>query len=141
MKVVFNGHYFTFNLRRENLRKMVASHFPDTSEEQIPNSLVMYNPATNTITVDEHADEAYVMYAAIHECICCGTYKHLAPEVADRNKRCGSIDTMIVQNMPKSERKAYIAKRIEMFETLVEKGLNPQMEPMFRESIRMLRSL
>lgn len=80
-------------------------------------------------------------HAAIHECICCGPYKDLAPAADSLNRRCGLIDKMLIQTMPESERKAYRTKRIEMFRTLIERKLNPPMEPAFLESIKTLESL
>lgn len=48
---------------------------------------------------------------------------------------------MIVAIMPEPEREPYIKKRIEMFETLLDKHLNQPLEPLFRESLEILKSL
>ena len=141
MIIIFNGTEFNYDLNRFNLRKGVAGSFPGVPEEEISENLVMYDEKTNTVTVDEKASDSYAKYAAIHECICCGRYKELAPDVDDPNKRCGAIDLMLIQNMPESDRETYKTKRIEMFKTLIEGNLNPPMEPLFRESITMLESI
>ena len=141
MQVSFNGHQITCNLVRSNLRKEVAGYFPGVSEEDISDGLVKYDSRTNTVTVDEHASDSYAKYAAIHECICCGPYKDLAPATEDSDKRCGLIDEMLIQTMPESEQKVYKEKRIEMFKTLIEKKLNPPMESAFLESLKTLESL
>ena len=141
MQVDFNGNKMAFNLVRGNLRKEVASYFPGVSEEDITDGLVKYDPDTNTVAVDERASDSYAKYAAIHECICCGPYEDLAPATDSPNRRCGLIDKMLIQTMPESERKAYKEKRIEMFKTLIERKLNPPMEPAFLESIETLESL
>ena len=141
MKVDFNGTDISFNLVRGNLRKEVASLFPETSEGDITDALVRYNLNTNTVTVDECASDSYAKYAAIHECICCGPYCTLAPDTDDPSKRCGLIDKMLIQDMPESERETYVAKRIEMFKTLIEKRLNPPLEHAFKESLETLKSL
>lgn len=141
MRVEFGGTQIVFNLVRGNLRKEVASYFPGVSEEDISDGLVKYDPGTNTVAVDECASDSYAKYAAIHECICCGPYKDLAPTTDDPDKRCGLIDKMLIQAMPESEQKAYKAKRVEMFKTLIERRLNPQMEPAFQESLKTLESL
>lgn len=141
MQADFNGHKIVFNLVRGNLRKEVASYFSGVSEENVSDSLVKYNPRTNTVTVDDVASDSYAHYAGIHECICCGPYRDLVSDTDDPNKRCGLIDKMLIQAMPESEREAYRAKRIEMFKTLIEKKLNPPMEPVFLESLKTLESL
>ena len=143
MKIEFKGNELNFNLSRSNLRKQAAkgSIRPGTSEEDMPDSLVWCDKDTNTITVDESASDSYATYAAIHECICCGSYKGLFPDPEDPERRCGLIDKMLIQAMPESERKTYIAKRIEMFRTLIEHGLNPQYDTQFLKSIETLESL
>ena len=96
---------------------------------------------TDKVFVDERASDSYAKYAAIHECICQGRCKHLAPLVDDPDMRCSEIDKMIIATMPESERKAYIEKRIEMFKALIDKNLNPQLTPMFEKSLKALQSL
>lgn len=141
MQVLFDGNPITFNLVRGNLRKEVADYFSGVSEEDVTDGLVKYDSSTNTVAVDECASDSYAKYAAIHECICCGPYKDLAPATDDSNKRCGLIDKMLIQAMPESERKAYKEKRIEMFKTLIERKLRPSMDPAFLESLKTLESL
>lgn len=140
-KESFKGSQITYNLAVSNLREEVARFFPGISEEDVSDGLVKYNPHTNTVTVDKHVNGSYAKYAAIHECICCGPYRHLAPVTDDPNKRCGLIDKMLIQAMPESEREAYKAKRIEMFDTLIQRNLNPPMKPVFLESLKTLKSL
>lgn len=144
MKVVFNGEQLRFNLIRGNIRKEVAEFFGE-SEDDVTDGLVKYDPnyspTVDTITVDKHASAAYAKYAAIHECICCGRYKQLAPTMSDPNRRCIAIDLMLIGSMSEAVRKEYITKRIEMFETLLEKHLNVPMEPSFEASLETLKSL
>lgn len=109
--------------------------------KEITDSLVQYDPGTNTVTVDERANEFYVRYAAIHECICCGKYKHLAPRTIEPQKRCAAIDKMIILSMPYVQRRFYVEERIEMFETLLERNLNPNLNDSFRESLRLLQEM
>lgn len=132
MNVSFRGNEIVFELGRNDF----ASKY-DTD------SLVWFNGngETDQVIVDEQASNSYAKYAAIHECICQGRCKHLAPKVADPNMRCGEIDKMIIATMPEAEKKEYIKKRIEMFETLINKHLNPTLEPLFRESLKTLKTL
>ena len=131
MKVVFKGTSIDFELRRADFVKQYGV-----------DSLVWFSSGeTDMIIVDEQVSDSYAKYASIHECICQGKCKHLAPMVADPNVRCGEIDKIIVEAMPEFERKPYIEKRIEMFETLLDKHLNRLLEPMFRESLKILESL
>ena len=131
MKVEFNGNLIDFELSRANFAKKYGT-----------DSLVWFSTGeTDRITVDEQASDFYAKYASIHECICQGKCKHLAPEAADGDKRCGEIDKMIIVAMPESERDEYLKKRIEMFEALLDQHLNRPFEPMFRESLKILKSL
>ena len=131
MRVDFNGNLIDFELNRA-----------DFAGQYGVDSLVWFSTGeVDSVIVDERASDSYVKYASIHECICQGKCKHLAPKVANPNMRCGEIDKMIVAAMPKSEQKEYIEKRIEMFEALLDKHLNPPLEPLFRESLKMLKSL
>jgi len=131
MQVDFNGNLIDFELSRADFATQYGT-----------DSLVWFSTGnTDKVTVDEQASDSYAKYASIHECICQGRCKHLAPEVADPDRRCGEIDKMTIAAMPESERKLYIKKRIEMFETLIERKLRPPMEPAFRESLRVLESL
>ena len=132
METIFNGNRIKFKLGRADFVSQYGS-----------DSLIYFvsNEAGDMVVVDERADDTYVKYAAIHECICQGRCKHLAPEIADPNKRCGEIDKMIVAAMPETDRKTYVEKRIEMFETLLDQHLNPNLDPLFVESEKMMREL
>jgi hypothetical protein len=121
----------------------VALGRTDFASQYGTDSLVYFAPdgETDQVFVDIRASDSYAKYAAIHECICQGRCKHLAPKVNDPDMRCSEIDKMIIAAMPESERKAYIKKRIEMFKTLINKNLNPQLTPMFKKSLEALQSL
>lgn len=138
MITFFKGHKIEYNLAKSNLRGMVAN-LAGVSEKDVTTALVMYDPKTNTITVDERASETYAWHAAIHESICCGPYSFLAPATDNPEERCGLIDLMLVDNMPESEREAYVANRIEMFDTLISMGLNPQLNHQFQKAIELLK--
>ncbi len=131
MQVDFNGNLIDFELSRADFAKQYGV-----------DSLVWFSTGEiDKVIVDEQASDSYAKYASIHECICQGRCKHLAPKVADSNKRCGEIDKMIIASMPEAERRAYIEKRIEMFETLLDQHLNRSLEPLFCESLKILKSL
>lgn len=131
MKVDFKGNRIDFELGRADFVKQYGV-----------DSLVWFSTGDiDKVIVDERASDSYAKYASIHECICHGRCKHLAPKVTNPNMRCGEIDKMIVSAMPEPERRQYIEKRIEMFEALLGKHLNPPLEPLFRESVKILRSL
>ena len=131
MRVNFNGNLIDFELNRT-----------DFAGQYGVDSLVWFSAGdVDEVVVDEKASDSYAKYASIHECICQGRCRHLAPKVTDPNMRCGEINKMIVATMPASERKKYIEKRIEMFETLLDMHLNPPLEPLFRESLKILKSL
>lgn len=131
MQVVFNGNLINFGLSRADFAKQYGS-----------DSLVWFSTGeTDEVIVDEQASDSYVKYASIHECICQGKCGYLAPKIDNPDKRCGEIDRMIAATMPESERGMYIKKRIEMFETLLDKHLNHSLEPMFRESLSILKTL
>ena len=130
---MFQGNSITFNLRKVDYRNLLGKRISDT--------LVQYDPTNNTITVDKRADPRYVKYAAVHECICCGRYQHLAPDMDNPYDRCGAIDWMIVTTMPERDREWYIKKRLEMFKTLLDRRLNPEMNESFRHSMVMLEKL
>lgn len=141
MQYQYKGTAIDFNLVRGNIRGEVASYFPGTSEDSITDGLVKYDSNTNTVAVDSNASDSYAKYAAIHECICCGKYRKLAPKTKDVQKRCGLIDKMLIESMPSDEREDYIDKRIEMFETLLKLHLNPPLEGSFREAITILKMM
>ena len=107
------------------------------------NALVMYEKGVDfdVITVDDSMiNEDYCWYASIHECICCGAYQFMAPEVEDPLDRCGMIDVMILDWMLPEERRNYLEKRIEMFEALIEKNLNPALTEQFEHSLAILEN-
>jgi len=110
------------------------------SYETTTDTLVMYDKASDTVTVDSRVDDFYAKYATIHECICCGKYGYLAPEVQDEKERCAAIDAMLMSTMSPSDRSRYIQQRIEMFETMLARNLNPSMEQTALKSLDMLRS-
>lgn len=134
MQVDFNGNLIDFELSRA-----------DFASQYGVDSLVWFSTGEtiDKVIVDKKASDSYAKYASIHECICQGRCKHLAPKVADPKKTCGEIDKMIISSMPEAERRVYIEKRIEMFETLLDQHLssNPRLEPSFRESLKLLKSL
>ena len=110
-------------------------------DEGITDSLVQYDEGSNTVTVDSRASDSYAKYAAIHECICVGRCKSLFPIGTDERKRCGEIDKMLISLMPEAEREAYIQKRIEMFETLLDRNLRPDLNETFKMSIQLLKGV
>ena len=131
---VVNGEEVKFLIRRFNF----AGYFKDGG---LTDSLVIYDPSSKCVTVDERANDTYVKYAGIHECICVGSCGYLAPEVEDSKKRCAAIDKMLIANMSKEEADAYVKKRIEMFETLLDKNLNPNLNESFKASLAELKAL
>ncbi len=132
MNINFNGKRLRFNLNKVDYSKYFG---------EVTDSLVQFDGETNTVTVDERASDSYARYAAIHECICCGRYRDLFSINVDPNRRCGEIDKMLLAKMPKPEREFYLGKRIEMFETLLNKNLNPGMAESFKTSLEMLKKL
>ncbi len=132
----------TYGLKGQNIRILLntADFSRELRDPKTPNSLVKYNPKAKTVTVDSRADETYALFAAIHESICCGAYKHLAPKVDNPLDRCGMIDVMLLEEIPRNYRKTYIEKRIEMYETLLSKNLRSDLEEVFKHSLAILRS-
>ncbi|MBR3116162.1 hypothetical protein IKF30_02955 [Candidatus Saccharibacteria bacterium] len=126
-----NGATIECNTGRFDFRKQFG---------EITDSLVKYDEESNTVTVDSRASESYAKYATIHECICCGRRKDLFP-VEESLKRCGEIDKMLLSIMPESERETYIKKRIEMFEALLDRNLNPDLNDTFRCSLQTLKEV
>ena len=134
MEISFKGRKMNFGTARQP--------FADALGASVTDSLVYYSPGTNTVACDTRASDAYVKYASIHECICCGPYKDMAPTVENANQRCYFIDKMIIDEIKdEDEKKMYIQKRIEMFETLIKKHLNPPLEDSFKESLRLLKEM
>ncbi|MBR3180069.1 hypothetical protein IKF57_00845 [Candidatus Saccharibacteria bacterium] len=140
MKVALNRRQVEFTLSRGDLRGEVAS-IAGLPAEEITDALVKYDPETNIVTVDKGASKEYALYAALHECICCGPYKGMAPKTTEAKKRCGLIDRMLIKTMPKAERQTYIKKRLEMFEACINYNLNPALNKQFTESIKLLKQV
>ncbi|MBO7560982.1 hypothetical protein J6T21_03040 [Candidatus Saccharibacteria bacterium] len=120
MRTVFKGKVIDVKVKKENLREKVQRLL---GVEIHTNSLVQYDPKKNVVTVDARANENYQKYAVIHECICCGKYGYLAPQVDDPSKRCAEIDKMLMAEMPTQLAENYRKMRIEMFNTLLDKQL------------------
>ena len=118
--IMYQGRPIYFKLKKFDYRKQFGN--------DITTVLVQYDPQTETITVDERASQKYVKYATVHECFCCGPYCKLAPKTKDPNDRCKEIDWQIIAAMPVKDQKEYVQKRIEMFETLLNRNLNPALE-------------
>lgn len=128
---VINGTKIEVELEKAEYIKF----FPEG--EKLTDSLVQFSSNPDIVTVDVRASDQYALWAATHEAICCGSYKHLAPE-APQLSRCGMIDLMLIDCMPREYTEEYRSKRLEMFKTLISKGLSSELHPMFRESIRLL---
>ena len=103
--------------------------------KSITDASVQYDGASDIITVDERASNDYTKFAAIHECICCGKFADLVPEGNDKFNRCAKIDKLIMDLIPEDYRTEYSRKRFEMFKTLIEKGLNPNLNESFKHSL------
>ena len=116
-KVRIKGQIIEFDAKQRNF----ADDFGDS---KLTNSLVkILKMGEDSFVFDSRADSSYMTYAGLHECICCGSHKGLAPKVSDAHDKCGAIDLMILEEMPFSYRKTYILKRIEMFQTLLNRRL------------------
>ena len=124
------GTLIPFRIKREDFSK-VAPCNTDT--------LVRFN-SKGIATVDKKADELYAYYAGAHECICMGCYKNLAPKVKNEEDRCGTIDIMLMEQMPVEYREVYRQKRIKMFETLIANDLSPSRNRLFKNSIKILKN-
>lgn len=127
----FNGETIKCNTNRFDYSKVYG--------DEVTDALVQYDEESNTVTVDSRASDSYAKYAMIHECICCGRYKHLFPMIGVI--RCGEIDKMLISSMPESDREPYIQKRIEMFETLLDRNLNPRFNKSFKCSLQLLKKM
>lgn len=106
-------------------------------DDKLTDALVQYDATADLVRIDKRADEHYLFWAATHEVICCGKYQYLAPDVP-KQSRCGAIDLMLIKIMPESYRKKYRLKRLEMFNTVIDKNLNPDMNPVFKKAIELL---
>lgn len=103
-------------------------------------TLVEYYPEYGVVSVDERADEEYIFWAALHECICCGPNRELAPKVENPEELSGAVDMMLIKMMPRQYKNVYRKKRIEMYRTLVMNNLNPARNKCFRRAIELLES-
>ncbi len=103
-------------------------------------ALVQYNIPNDIVFVDERCDKPYERYAALHEAICCGRYKHLAPRVKNPLDQCGMIDLAIIEYMEASYREKYVRKRIEMYETLLDGDFTPKYTEQFQHSLAILKN-
>ena len=102
---------------------------------------LVYYSDDGTVIVDERADDTYTKYASIHEAICQGPYKNLAPACDNPNCRCLEIDKMIIGLMSKDKRNEYIEKRISMFNNLLDKNISPELNDIFKESLEGLKKI
>lgn len=102
---------------------------------------LIYNGDDGVVYVDERADDEYIKYAALHEAICQGPYKELAPKCDNPNCRCLEIDKKIIGLMPYEERGEYARKRIAMFNLLLDKNINPGLNNLFKESLEGLKKM
>ena len=137
-KVLFKGELVTFKIAREDFSKqepLEGVSFPELT------SLVMFNKKEDTVIVDDGANYDYALYAGLHESICCGKYKYLAPETSDPLDKCGAIDKMILEEMPSELRSMYLSMRIRMFKTLLERNLNERLNPMFERALKILEEV
>lgn len=99
-------------------------------DPDLTKTLVRYDDNNQTVYIDSrHEDKMfYGKLAGIHECICVGCNRDLAPNTQDPNARCFLIDKMILSTICEpSRREEYIKSRIEMHKTLLDKKLAPQM--------------
>lgn len=138
MRTVFKGTVIETKVKKENLREKIQKYL---GVEIRTTSLVQFDPKKHVVTVDERANENYQKFAAIHECICCGKYKNLAPQTDDPHKRCGEIDKMLMAAMPAQLAENYRLKRIEMFQTLLDHKLygSEDLKLTFENSLNLLK--
>lgn len=114
----------------------------DFGDSRLTNSLVNTpKMGENRFLFDLRADNSYMTYAGLHECVCCGSYKELAPKVSDISDKCGAIDLMIIEEMPFEYRKTYVLKRIEMFQTLLDKRLykTQELKKQFEHALEIMK--
>ncbi len=129
VKMEIKKEMISCDVERTDHRKLLK-------DEGLTDSLVQFDPESELVTVDERATKKYAKYAAIHECICCGKKAHLVPSLGEGDfDRCARVDRLIMEHMPESYRKEYSRKRVEMFETLLKKGLNPTLNNSFEHSL------
>lgn len=132
--VRMDGVEMVFNIRRDDFSKYVKV------DADIAKTLVMFDPVTKTVTVDNSADPQYALWAGIHECICClDEFNSIAPAVEDPKDQCGAIDQKLLSRMPRDLRELYRENRIKMFESLIKYHLNPALEEQFAHSLAILK--
>lgn len=132
MKTVFNGTEINCTVEEADFSRYI--------KRDITPYLVWYDSIKNSVTVDERADNSYIKYATIHECICCGKYGHLARQTEDPELRCSEIDMMLIESMSEEEGYAYAKKRIDMFKAIISENLRPEMEDVFKKSLARLEA-
>ncbi len=138
-EMAFLGKNVEFFMMREDFSKILK-------DSDLPTSLVNYHKASNIVTCDSRAEDWYVKYAGLHEAVCCGSYGSLVPrwifrrptevqkflnihgvsgryDIRDVSDRCGVIDLLIIEQMPKTLQRIYLKRRIEMFRTLLSRKL------------------
>lgn len=132
MKTIFNGTEINCTVEEADFSRYI--------KRDITPYLVWYDSIRNSVTVDERADDSYIKYATIHECICCGKYGHLARPTEDPELRCSEIDMMLIESMPEEEGYTYAKKRIDMFKAIISENLRPEMEDVFKKSLARLEA-
>lgn len=137
MKIKFKGQTIEVKVVEEDIRSQLTGYLK-IKKIEISNTLVKYDPSTETVTVDKTAPAFYKKYAALHEAICCGAYKHLGPDTTGLD-RCGRIDLEIVSGLKNWEKATYLYNRVEMFEFLIKHNLNPALNKMFETSLAIIK--
>lgn len=137
MKIKFKGETIEAKVIEEDIREQLKGYLK-IKKIDIPNTLVKYDPSTETVTVDKSAPAFYKKNAALHEAICCGGYKHLGPDIKGL-ERCGKIDIELTSEMKNWEKIVYLTNRIEMFEFLIKHNLNPGLNEMFETSLAIIK--
>lgn len=132
MKTIFNGTEINCTVEEADFSRYI--------KRDITPYLVWYDSIKNSVTVDERADDSYIKYATIHECICCGKYGHLARPTEDPELRCSEIDMMLIESMPEEEGYAYAKKRIDMFKAIISENLRSDMNDVFKKSLARLEA-
>ena len=113
-KAVVNVAYET-----KDFGEMLASSDPTTKY------LVLFNPKTKTIYVDNRADAKYKTFAALHEEICCGGLHSdlISLRGVDATQRCREVEKFVASACG-DYRKEYLKKRKAMFEYIINEKLN-----------------
>ena len=158
-KMEFLGRAIEFFLIREDFSK-------DFGDPGLTDSLVRYHVKNNIVRCDSRAEDWYCGFAALHETICCGPYEFIVPkrlfvkpvdaknflkasgvsgeyQIRDIYDRCGVIDLIITEKMPRNLQKDYIEKRIEMFRTLLSRklyGNDEDLKQGFERALELLKN-